>query len=55
MSKSPSDFPVGTSVAFTAGPTKVMRSGTVQAHEGQFVIVKVDDKTLRTRPGSIVS
>lgn len=58
MSKSPSDYPVGTTVTFTAGPTKVIRSGIVQAHEKQFVVVKVDDKTLKTlktRPGSIVS
>jgi len=55
MSKTPTEFPIGSTVTFTAGPTKVTRSGKVTGHERQFVVVDVDGKPLKTRPGSIVS
>lgn len=59
MATAPSNYAVGTEVTFIAGPTKVKRTGKVIGHEGQFVVVEVmiDDKpkTLKTRPGAIVS
>lgn len=49
----PEDFAVGSTVTFLAGPTKVERTGTVKAHSGQFVVVDVNGKERKTRPGSI--
>jgi len=46
---------VGTTVSFKAGPTQVLRTGKVTGNEGQFVLVEVDGKTLKTRPGAIIS
>lgn len=55
----PSDFAIGQSVRFKAGPSQVERSGTVTGHEGQFVLVDVANgdkvKSMKTRPGAIFS
>ena len=46
---------IGSTVTFKAGPTQVVRTGTVTGHEGQFVVVDVNGKSLKTRPGAIIS
>jgi len=55
----PTDFAVGSTVSFKAGPTQVIRSGTVTGHDGQFVVVDVTDgdktKSMKTRPGGILA
>ena len=49
----PTDYSVGSTVTFRAGPTGVERTGEVTGHEGQFVVVQVGKKSMKTRPGSI--
>ena len=51
----PTDYEVGTTITFKAGPSQVIRTGEVVGHSGQFIEVKVDNKTLKTRPGLIVA
>lgn len=59
MSKAPTEYAIGSTVKFIAGPTKVERTGTVTGHDKQFVVVdaQVNGKTksLKTRPGLIVA
>lgn len=56
MSKTlPTAFALNSAVSFKAGPSQVVRSGTVVGHEGQFVLVQVGDKQMKTRPGAILA
>lgn len=54
MAKSFDAFPVGSTVSFLAGPSRVRRTGEVTGYEGQFVVVDVNGKSVKTRPGAIV-
>jgi hypothetical protein len=55
MSK-PSDYSVGQSVTFLAGPTRVKVTAEVIGHEGQFILTQDDKgKVRKTRPGAITS
>lgn len=50
----PTDFAVGSTVNFLAGPTRVPVTATVTGHDGQFVLTKdANGKERKTRPGAI--
>lgn len=54
MAASPTDFPIGSTVNFKAGPTQVPVTAKVTGHEGQFVVTEdASGKTRKTRPGAI--
>jgi len=54
MAKSPTEFAVGTTVNFLAGPTRVPVTADVTGHEGQFVVTQdAAGKTRKVRPGAI--
>lgn len=55
MSKSPTEFAVGSRVSFLAGPTRISVSDAeVIGHEGQFVVTRdADSKVRKIRPGAI--
>ena len=56
MAKSPTEFAVGSTVNFLAGPTRVPVTATVTGHDGQFVLTKdANGKERKTRPGAITS
>jgi len=57
MSKSPTEFAVGTKVSFLAGPTRVaVNDAEVTGHEGQFVLTKdAAGKERKVRPGAITA
>lgn len=51
----PSDYEVGQTVTFKAGPSQAIRTGEVIGHSGQFLEVRLENgKTIKTRAGSIV-
>ena len=54
MSKSPTDYAVGSTVSFLAGPTKVPVTAKVTGYDGQFVVTQdAAGKVRKTRPGAI--
>jgi hypothetical protein len=56
MAASPTDHPIGSTVKFRAGPTRVPVTATVTGHDGQFVLTKdAAGKERKTRPGAIES
>lgn len=57
MSKSPTEFAVGTKVSYLAGPTRIpVTDAEVTGHEGQFVVTKdAAGKVRKVRPGAITA
>jgi hypothetical protein len=54
MAPSPTDYAIGSTVSFLAGPTRVPVTAEVTGHDGQFVVTRdANGKVRKTRPGAI--
>lgn len=54
MAKAPTEYPVGSTIKATVGPTRIDIEAEVTGHDGQFVLTKdKEGRERRVRPGSI--